>query len=700
MRGDAINLLEYMSSRKRFVIPVYQRNYNWKNEQCKQLFDDLVRLKTSGHKSHFFGCIVSSYDSEASSEQFLIIDGQQRLTTVSLLLLAIHNLLHSGELVSSNIQLAQMIQEEYLIDKWKSKETRIKLKPVKNDQKAFQKLFEDSSGYIEDSNITINYDYFCKRLRLQELPVDTLFDALNRLVIIHIRLNASEDDPQLIFESLNSTGLALSEGDKIRNFILMGLDTSTQENFYEHYWNNIEEYTNYDVSLFIRDFLSVKQQTTPVMHKTYRAFKEYVHGIWPHPSKNNIEELLHDLVNYATYYKYLLCGGTKSERLNNCIFRLNWLETTVSRPFLLEILRLHYQEELLNLSELTDIFMIIESFLFRRIICEVPTNALNKIFIALHKEIMRFDGTAENYVEKLKYALSARRESGRFPDDAEFGRIFTSKNIYNMKSKNKIYLLERLENYGTLETKDVWRHLTNGEYTIEHIMPQTLTPAWKSQLGSDAEIIHAEWLHRIANLTLVAKPYNPSYSNLSFCAKRDAQNGFRHSGLRMNQDIAQKDSWTLTELQERSETLRQKALQIWPYDRSPSFHPKEKQLDSCDLGEDCNFIGRHLVYFRWRAENHYTSRWSEMYQTVVSWLHAEDPSILAKLLRSKVYDDLLSNVVSSSKPRGSIGVEIVPGIWLLTHMNTNAKIVRLRRFFELYGVDESELIFYMKSKNE
>ena len=699
VKGDAISLLEYMSSKKRFVIPVYQRNYDWKNEQCKQLFDDLVRLKTSGRKSHFFGCIVSFYDAEADSEQFLIIDGQQRLTTVSLLLLALHDLLASGELVSDSPHLASMIQEEYLINKWKSNDTRIKLKPVKNDQKAFQKLFESPADHIRDSNLTVNYDYFCKRLREKTLPVDALFDALKRLVIIHIRLSASEDDPQLIFESLNSTGLALSEGDKIRNFILMGLDSLTQETFYEQYWNNIEECTRYDVSAFVRDFLSIKQQVTPVISKTYLAFKEYVYKTWPSPSRHDIEELLKDLLTYARYYRLLLTGGTKSRTLNDCIFRLNWLESTVSRPFLLEILRLHEQEKSLSLADIETIFQIIESFLFRRIICEVPANSLNKIFLTLHKEILRFDGTAAQYVEKLKYVLSVRRESGRFPDDEEFGAAFTTRNIYQMKAKNKTYLFERLENHGTLETRDVWQHLTDGDYSIEHIMPQTLSPEWKKHLGPDAEHIHAAWLHRIANLTTVAKSYNSAYSNLSFTDKRDVKNGFRDSGLRMNQLIAQKHAWGTAELEERSEALLQQALHIWPRCES-TFRPKEKQLELCDLGEDRNLTGRQLVAFRWRGEEHCTSQWSEMYQNILSWLHADDPSVLLRLTQSADSDALLGNAVAAAKPDERSGVEIAPDIWLLTHMSTQAKIVRLRRFFQLYGVDEGELVFSLKEESE
>ena len=259
MKGTECKFVKYMEGAdKRFVIPVYQRNYDWKTENCKQLYDDLVKIIKEHRKSHFFGSLVSVYNPDGHNEEFLIIDGQQRLTTVSLLFLAMYNLIDKGIIVSETANLKQRIFEEYLVDKWKPEDTRIKLKPVKNDQKAFGKLFSDSTEHIRESNLTVNYDYFYDRIQKQEITIDQLYDAICCLEIINIRLDR-DDNPQLIFESLNSTGLDLSEGDKIRNFILMGLPPKEQEVYYEKYWNKIEVCTKYDVSAFIRDYLSVKQ---------------------------------------------------------------------------------------------------------------------------------------------------------------------------------------------------------------------------------------------------------------------------------------------------------------------------------------------------------------------------------------------------------------------------------------------------------
>lgn len=335
MKGSECKFVKYMEgSDKRFVIPVYQRNYDWKTENCKQLYDDLIKIVKNGRKSHFFGSLVSVYNPDGNNEEFLVIDGQQRLTTVSLLFLAMYNLMNNGVVVAKSSNLKQRIYEEYLVDKWQPEETRIKLKPVKNDQKAFGKLFDSEDEYIRDSNLTTNYNYFYDRIQKQEITIDQLFNAICCLEIINITLN-NDDNPQLIFESLNSTGLDLSEGDKIRNFILMGLPSKAQDEYYDKYWNRIEECTRYDVSSFVRDYLSVKQLAIPSQKKIYVNFKEYVEQ-----QELSAEGLLKDLLSYAKRYEILLKGGTKSKALNACIYRLNRLETTVTRPFFLEVLRL------------------------------------------------------------------------------------------------------------------------------------------------------------------------------------------------------------------------------------------------------------------------------------------------------------------------------------------------------------------------
>ena len=691
MKGAETKLIKYMEGAdKRFVIPVYQRNYDWKIENCKQLYDDLVKVVRNNRKNHFFGSIVSTYNPDGDNEEYQIIDGQQRLTTVSLLLLAMYNLIRQGKAVPSDNRLSDRIYEDYLVDKYQPEETRIKLKPIKNDRKAFGKLFDEETEHIGGSNLTTNYNYFYDRIQKEEISIDELFQAIRSLEIISIRLD-SDDNPQLIFESLNSTGLDLSEGDKIRNYILMGQPSKQQEVYYEKYWNKIEENTNYQVDLFIRDYLSVKQQATPSLNKIYFTFKSYLED-----GELEIETLLIDLLDYARLYRLLITSKTGDKRLSSCIYRLNRLETTVTRPFFLEVLRLN-KEGLLSIDDVVEVFLATENYLFRRTICELPTNQLNKIFLLLHKEVIRYDGTADKYVEKLKYALLAKKERARFPEDVEFTEAFGNKQIYSMNAKNKMYILERFENFGTIEDKDVYRHFDEGDYSIEHIMPQHLTPAWAESLGEDYEQIHETWLHRMANLTLTA--YNSKYSNNSFLEKRDMANGFRDSGIRMNQWIATRDRWGVAELEERNTYVQQRALEIWA---SPitAFRPIEKQLDSYTLDDEIDFTGRKLARFSYLTMEQPVKNWAEMFESVVHLLHSTDKSVLNNLAYENDESVVLSVYVSNKKENLRRYIEVDKGVYFEAQTSTWLKMSILRRLFALYKLDPSDLVFYLRDEDD
>ena len=691
MKGSEAKMIGFMEGAdKRFVIPVYQRKYDWKTENCRQLYEDLKKIIRDNRSSHFFGSIVSQVVPNGSKIEYHIIDGQQRLTTVSLLLLAMKNLIHDKKVTAKESALDEQISQRFLISPWAEEGDKIKLRPVKTDRDALSRLYGPEDDYDNASNLTINYKFFCDRILQQEVSVDDLYSAISKLEVISITLD-SDDNAQMIFESLNSTGLALEEGDKIRNYILMGLEPKEQSRLYDSYWTKIEKCTANDVSGFFRDYLSIKQQITPTINTVYKAFKTYAEDL-----QLPIETLLTDLLRYARLFEKLRSGksGLSEQKLDDCLYRLNRLEIIVTRPFFMEVLRLN-QDGKLNNKDVLQIFLITENYLFRRNICEVPTNALNKIFLNLNKEILRYDNTSDNYVAKFIYALRAKKDSGRFPDDEEFTAALANKQVYQMRGKYKAYLFERFENYGTIETKDVFTHLDNNIYTIEHIMPQHLTPGWTEALGPDYAKIHETWLHRLANLTLTG--YNPNLSNKSFTEKRDADvGGYKASGLKMNQKIATKDSWGLPELQERNDEMVALAKKIWAYPET-EFEPAEKEFDSCALDdEEAELTGRDIVKYSYQNVEQPVSSWADMFEHVVKFLHQKDKSVLSGLAYSSSNTTDLVNYISSKKEKLRNALKIDENIYIEKNSSTAMKISILRRLFALYKADPMDLVFYLK----
>jgi len=688
VHGDAKYLVRFLGGAdKRFMIPVYQRNYAWKIPQCKKLYDDLIKVIKMNRENHFLGSIVSVYNPDSYAQEYLIIDGQQRLTTISLLLLALYHLIKQGVVKSNNNQLAQKIYEEYLIDKYQSDETKIKLKPIRQDNYAFQTLFETNKEHIESSDITMNYEYFKTRIQWGEIAPDDLFDSICRIIIVDITLN-HEDNPQLIFESLNSTGLDLEEGDKIRNYIFMGITPKKQTLYYKKYWSVIEQYTRYHVSDFLRHYLSVKQQKIPAIRKVYTAFKEYAE------LESDTEMILKDMEQYAKWYEKILFAKTHSKKINDALTRWKKLDFSVSIPFLLEIFDI-WTQNILTDKEVIEILEYIESYLFRRMICDLPTNALNKIFISLDKEIVRLDGTRKQYVKKLKYIFENKKEKMQFPSDTMFLECLTTKNIYAMSSKAKQYILERLENGNNMECKNIYDMLEKGICSIEHVMPQQLTPAWKIALGQNWKEIHDIWLHRLANLTLTA--YNGYYSNKTFSEKRDMEKiGLKESGFRINQMIAQKQQWTLKEMEERNEELKKTALQLWTFTKS-NYEPTKKVLTYYTLEDEHCFTGKNIIKFQFQGVEQTVKTWADFFQKVLVMLHETDKTVLNQLTENNNKEELSAYVARNKEYfQKRHCCAISENIYVSTNTSTQHKINILKRFFHLYHIEINELIFYLK----
>ena len=464
----------------------------------------------------------------------------------------------------------------------------------------------------------------------------------------------------------------------------MGAPPSAQEIYYERFWNKIEVCTKYDVSSFMRDYLSIKTSSIPPKRKVYAAFKEFMRT-----NDMTLEAMLEDMLEYARRYEVLIGGDIDNKTLQSCIYRLNRLETTVTRPFFMEVLRLREEGKLTDL-EINKIFLMSESYIFRRTMCDLPTNALNKIFASLHKEIIRYELNDDDYLNKFAYCLISKRGTQRFPDDDEFYVSFSDKHVYNMNAKNKIYILERFENAGTKEDKDVYRHFDEGDYSIEHIMPQTLSTDWKAALGVNYEEVHTNWCDRIANLTLTA--YNSKYSNRSFNEKKHMDNGFLQSGIRLNVLISQNDEWTEKELSQRDNVLMKNALQIWEFPRT-TFSPIEKQIESATLNEDADeFARKKIVKFSFQGAETQASSWKEMFVDVLQSLFSKDKTHIVKLSASTTME--YSNYFNYGVGTFRAPVEIGDGLYVETNSNTEKKLEVLKYLFKFHEIEPEELSFY------
>lgn len=662
-------------SDKHFVIPVYQRNYDWKKEQCKQLFDDLIDISKT-NRTHFLGSIVSIYHDDGEDLEYLIIDGQQRLTTLSLLLLAIYKII-DNELIQTNVNKEQ-IRDEYLINKYSKDDKKIRLKPVKNDKNAFALLFKEENDYIQDTNITINFQYFYERILKEELSIDKLFSAIKQLIIVDIELKNGEDDPQLIFESLNSTGLDLKEADKVRNFILMKENSSTQERFYTLYWNKIEENTNYNVSDFIRDYLTIKERAIPNKNKVYLHFKNYVTN-----NITDIEELLKDLLMFSTYYKKIINSKNNTDEVSIVLNKINKLESVVTYPFIMEVFE-DKDNGIICENDIKLILTIIVDFVFRRLICEVPTNALNKIFMVMGREIKKYNDFKEYYVEVFKYIITRKKLTQRFPDDEEFGLKIIQKDIYNFKSKNKLFLLEQLENFDNKERVDVENLISNNTLTIEHIMPQKLTPIWRESLGSNYEIIQEKYLHTLGNITLTG--YNSNLSNKSFCDKRDMKKGFKESRLFLNKALHCLEYWNEYEIINRANYLKDRALKIWTFPNS-EYQSEEDNLKIFTLNDDdISFAGEKILSYQFMEEKEKTIHsWKDFYKIISSILYELDPIKFKQIILDHNY-----NYEGLAKGRDSYKIN---EFYIYTNLSAEAILSRLRVLIEKIGLDLNDLSF-------
>ncbi len=433
MKAYAMKLLDFIgkSQEKQFVIPIYQRVYSWEKEQCKQLWDDII--KTGGNdqmNGHFIGSIVFVHDGiyTTNYNELLIIDGQQRLTTITLLFIALRN--HLSDEVKR-----KEIEDHYLINSDKDGDKKFRLILSESDKDTLLSLIDKDKRKPSEpsSKIVENFKLFEEWIRKNTDELETIFKGLDKLMVVEISLERGKDNPQLIFESMNSTGKDLTQTDLIRNYILMGLEPEKQEIFYKKYWRAMEEDFKQDETLFnqfVRHYLTIKTKI-PNISKVYVAFKDYrqKEGV-------GIEDLLKDLQKYCGYFCQIVFKKEANKDLNKALGFLVDLEMDVIYPLLLELYS-DYSDGVLSKADFIPIIALIESYICRRAVCGLGTNSLNKVFPSFTKHIQK-----DEYFKSLKAHFGYLTEKQRFPNNDEFKKLFITIDFYRFK-KNK-YFFERL----------------------------------------------------------------------------------------------------------------------------------------------------------------------------------------------------------------------------------------------------------------
>src|SRR6266566_8079644 len=553
MKAAEIKFLPFLEGKKQFIIPIYQRTYSWTREQCEQLWNDIVRsAKDDEIKGHFVGSIVyiqKDIYHVATIQELLVIDGQQRLTTLSLLLAALANVANKSTL-ELNIN-SEEINDSYLINKHAKDELRYKLMLTQSDKETLMSIIDGRDVPKPASqSIMDSYRYFEEQIRQSGINPQTLYIGLSKLIIVDIALTQGQDNPQLIFESLNSTGMDLSQADLIRNYVLMGLDNEDQDRLYKYYWYPMEQsfrHTDgsYHFDRFMRDYLTFKQGSIPNIDEVYISFKSFQRS----KMAISIGDIVSDVYRYSRYFVNMAFLREEDREIRSVLSDINTLRVDVAYPFLLEVYD-DYANHRLSREDFIAILKLVESYVFRRVICGVPTNSMNKTFATLAREIDK-----EQYLESVQAAFLQKDAYRRFPRDEEFHAAFMVKDVYNFRSRN--YMLGKLENHGSKEWKPI------EEYTIEHIMPQNerLSLAWREELGPNWKEVHAKYLHTIGNLTLTA--YNPKLSDHPFLTKRNMEDGFLQSNLHLNESLARLEHWNEEEIKKRAEALADLAVKLW-----------------------------------------------------------------------------------------------------------------------------------------
>ncbi|MEI0486645.1 DUF262 domain-containing HNH endonuclease family protein [Brachyspira intermedia] len=674
IRGEDIPVLDEMfDSRKTFFIPVYQRNYDWKKEQCNKLIHDIEKAVDRDAKEYFIGSFVLVKKGD-DKKSFYIIDGQQRITTIVLLLLAIL------DYAKNNNETLKTSIEKFIFSDVKEHSGRLFLKQIQKDDEYLNKILNDEEIKEGTSNIINNYLFFKEKLNNDEKYISKLWKGLDLLKGIRITLE-QEDEPQIIFETLNATGLSLKEGDKIRNYVLM---YKNQDRLYKDYWIKIEEncMQNLDdesVSTFIRFFLAIENKEFSKESEVYNDFKKYLEN------KDN-EEVLKKLLEYSKLYNIILdTSKEKNKNVKTKLDNIKELKANVLNPLIMLFLK-YRNEQLISEDILFDSLHLLENYILRRLICSRKTNDLNKICISIIKKLYIFFENKKDIntiVDYLSNILIDLKGNGEFPDNITVENSILEKDVYkNILAK---FILTKLELLDSKEKIDI------DNITIEHIMPRTLTDNWKKLIGDNYKEIHDKYVNTIGNLTLTG--YNSELSNKSLEEKQEMYKDSKF--LFLNKDILDLKIWNKNIIIERSKRLIKKLLEYYKYPKI--INKIDDEIKDYSLDDSIDFSGMNIYYFEYKNNKYDVAKWAGFLTKILTLIYEEDS---VKFNQFIFKDDSFKNKISNEEFFYNYGkaTKTESNFFVNTDTDTNTKIKLLINVLDKLNISTDEITLYIKKK--
>lgn len=657
MEAEKIRILDFIGKgKKTFNIPVYQRNYDWQEENCKKLFTDIENIiKHNEEIEHFLGTVVYVLTKvERDYEEYVLIDGQQRITSISLLLKALHEKITSEDTKES-------IWEQYLINKKSPDNIRIRLKPIESDSVSYKQLI-DNNDDSSNSNVCRNYKIFKELLENSHYSAEQIYSALYKIELVTIKLEKDKksENPQLIFESLNSTGLSLTQADLIRNYLLMNSEYEKQTTLYKNFWLKIEiELANNKISDFIRDFLTMKTGKIANKNKVYEEFKEYMRL----QKELNEEAVLEELVTYSTYYNWFLNTNSNNEEINEKLKHFKYLKNTTVYPLLLSVFEDTYYYKKLDEKKLLKIIDLLISYIFRRTICGYKTSSINKVFASIPKKILENQDEKDIYF-KIEKNLMERRLETIFPRNEEFKINFIKYNFEKNKELLKYTLKELEEQISNNVINDV------SNLNIEYIMPENLNSEWKLELGEKKfENTHLEYLGTIGNSSLIENDL--LRYNKNFKIKKEF---YKKSNIEITKNIDDYQIWTDNEIKNRAEQLYEKSKEIWSI---PAGY-KIQKLNNIEYGKEyllnssINVTGEKPDKLIIDGIPYPVKSWKGLLEKLCIVLYDFDSDTFKELIYNPNFQTKERIILSNSASKLRQPIEISNDLYIESNLNANA----------------------------